>query len=43
MDCINTLKPERVFHYFKEMSRIPRGSGDMVKIADFCEAFAVRN
>lgn len=40
MDCINTLKPERVFHYFKEMSRIPRGSGDMVKIADFCEAFA---
>ena len=40
MDCINTLKPERVFHYFKEISRIPRGSGDMVKIADFCEAFA---
>lgn len=40
MDCINTLKPERVFHYFKEMSRIPRGSGDVVKIADFCEAFA---
>ena len=40
MDCVNTLKPERVFHYFKEMSRIPRGSGDMVKIADFCVAFA---
>ena len=40
MNCENALKPERVFHYFKEMSNIPRGSGDMVKIADFCVDFA---
>lgn len=40
MDCVNTLKPERVFHYFEEISRIPRGSGDMVRIADYCVDFA---
>ena len=40
MTKISELKPERVFYYFEEMSRIPRGSGDMVKIADFCVDFA---
>lgn len=40
MNCVNELKPERVFHYFEELSCIPRGSGDMVKIADFCVDFA---
>ncbi len=40
MNCVNTLKPERVFHYFEEISRIPRGSGDMIKIADYCVEFA---
>lgn len=40
MRNICELKPERVFYYFNEISRIPRGSGDMVKIADFCVDFA---
>lgn len=40
MSEINLLKPERVFHYFEEISRIPRGSGDMVRIADYCVDFA---
>lgn len=40
MSNLTALKPERVFYYFEEMSCIPRGSGDMVKIADFCVDFA---
>ena len=36
----NALNPTRVFHYFKEISNIPRGSGDMVKVADYCVDFA---
>ena len=40
---LENLQPKRVFHYFEEISRIPRGSGDMVKIADYCEAFAKNN
>ena len=31
----------RVMHYFKEISKIPRGSGNTKKIADYCENFAV--
>ncbi len=34
---------EKVFYYFSEISNIPRGSGDMQKIADYCENFAVEN
>lgn len=34
------LKPQRVFYYFKKLSAIPRGSGNMSAVADFCEAFA---
>lgn len=40
---LENLQPKRVFHYFGEISKIPRGSGDMVKIADYCEAFAKSN
>ncbi len=40
MDKLETLKPERVFHYFKEISAIPRGSGNRVQISDYCVDFA---
>ncbi len=34
------LKPEKVFHFFEEISSIPRGSGDMEKISRYCADFA---
>lgn len=40
MSCIDNLTQSRVFHYFKEISGIPRGSGNTKGIADFCENFA---
>ncbi|MBQ6847942.1 MAG: beta-Ala-His dipeptidase [Clostridia bacterium] len=33
----------RVFEIFKEITAIPRGSGNMKQIADFCVAFAIKN
>lgn len=40
MKKLNDLKPTRVFHYFEEISAIPRGSGNTAAIADYCEEFA---
>ena len=40
---LENLKPERVFKYFEEISMIPRGSGNMEKIADYCQGFAEKN
>ena len=37
------LQPARVFHYFEELSAIPRGSQNMDKISAYCEAFAEKN
>lgn len=34
------LKPEKVFHFFSEISRIPRGSGNMEAIVKYCLHFA---
>lgn len=34
------LKPEKVFHYFSEIAKIPRGSGNMEAIAEYCMRFA---
>ena len=34
------LEPEKVFRYFEEISNIPRGSGNMDKISDYCCNFA---
>ena len=39
----NTLKPQEVFKYFYEISEIPRGSGNMVAIADYCIDFAKKH
>ena len=35
-----TPKTHRVFEIFEKISEIPRGSGDRIKIADYCEGFA---
>ena len=34
------LKPERVFYYFEEISKIPRGSGNTKAVSDYCVRFA---
>lgn len=34
------LNPERVFHYFETISAIPRGSGNMQAISNYCMEFA---
>lgn len=39
MICSN-LKPQAVFHYFEEISGIPRGSGNEQAAAEYTEAFA---
>ena len=43
MSKLKNLKPERVFYYFEKLSAIPRGSGNMKGIAQFCEDFAVNH
>ncbi len=40
MNKLEGLKPERVFHFFEEISAIPRGSGNMKRIAEYCIEFA---
>ncbi len=40
MNILKELIPERVFKYFEEISAIPRGSGNMQKIAAYCTEFA---
>lgn len=40
MGKLKGLEPEKVFGFFEEISGIPRGSGDMQKIADYCVSFA---
>lgn len=37
---LGDLKPEKVFHYFEEISRIPRGSGNEKGISDYLVRFA---
>lgn len=34
---------ERVFEYFKEISAVPRGSGNMEKISSYCLSFAEKH
>lgn len=43
MSVLNSLNPERVFKYFEELSAIPRGSGNMKAIADYCMSFAAEH
>ena len=37
------LKPERVFHFFKQISDVPRGSGNCDGIAHFCKNIAANH
>ncbi|MBR6552650.1 MAG: aminoacyl-histidine dipeptidase [Clostridia bacterium] len=43
MSVLENLKPERVFYYFEEITKIPHGSGDMEKIASYCVDFAKKH
>lgn len=43
MSKLNNLNPARVFYYFEKLSSIPRGSGNMKGIAQFCVDFAIEN
>ncbi len=40
MGKLDSLRPDRVFHYFEEICAIPHGSGDTSKISDYCVEFA---
>ena len=40
MNVLAGLQPERVFYWFEELSRIPRGSGNMDKISAWLMKFA---
>ena len=40
---MTNLKPERVFYYFKQISDVPRGSGNCSGMARFCKNFAVNH
>lgn len=40
MRVLEGLKPEKVFYYFEEISRIPRGSGNTKAVSDYCVEFA---
>ncbi|ODM27944.1 aminoacyl-histidine dipeptidase [Clostridium sp. Bc-iso-3] len=40
MSTIHTIEPRKVFHWFYEINRIPRCSGDEKRISDFLVSFA---
>ncbi len=40
MGVCEHLEPQRVFHYFEEICRIPHGSGNTGEISSYCVAFA---
>jgi len=40
MGVLSDLKPEKVFYFFEEITKIPHGSGNMEQISDYLVAFA---
>lgn len=40
MNVLENLQPQRVFHYFEEITRIPHGSGNTKEISDYLVNFA---
>lgn len=40
MRVLENLVPNKVFYYFEEISSIPRGSGDLEAVSDYCVNFA---
>lgn len=43
MGILENLEPKSVFRYFEELSKIPRGSGNMEKVSEYCMAFAQKH
>lgn len=43
MRNIRDLEPKSVFGYFKDLTEIPRGSGNMKKVGDYCMKFAEKH
>lgn len=41
MRVLEGLKPQNVFYYFEEITRIPHGSGNVKQISDYLKKFAV--
>ncbi|GFR35936.1 aminoacyl-histidine dipeptidase [Thermobrachium celere] len=42
-EVLRNLEPQSVFHYFEEISRIPRGSGNEKAISDYLVDFAKKH
>ncbi len=40
LEDLGALEPSRVFYYFEQLSRIPRGSGNTRQVSDYLAAFA---
>ncbi len=40
MRVLEGLQPKRVFYFFEEISKIPRGSGNTKAVSDYCVEFA---
>ena len=40
MSVLENLQPQRVFHYFEEITKIPHGSGNTKEMSDYLVNFA---
>ena len=40
MPVLNDIEPKNVFHYFEELSQIPRGTFNTKAVSDYCVKFA---
>ena len=40
MAVLENIEPKEVFHFFEEITRIPRGSGNVRQISDYLKKFA---
>lgn len=41
MESIENLQPKRVFYYFNQINKIPRGSKNMKAVSKYCKDFAI--
>ena len=40
MSALENLEPKSVFHFFEELTKIPRGTFDTKAVSDYCVGFA---
>lgn len=40
MAVLENLEPKKVFHFFEEISEVPRGTFNIKRISDYCTKFA---